>query len=112
MNIVPLEQLVFASFSGLLNSKFRVVIDAQNSVEVELVEITPPQTGQGGAGGRQTFENFSLIFLGPLNPVLPQKIYWFESAQLGRFEMFIVPVGQDQSGTRYQAIFSRLITVA
>jgi hypothetical protein len=112
MNIVPLAQLGFSSFSGLLNSKFCITLAPQNSIQVELVEISPPQVGQGGAAGRQTFENFSLIFLGPLNPVLPQKIYWFESAALGRFEIFIVPVGQDQSGTRYQAIFSRLVNLA
>jgi hypothetical protein len=109
MKIVSLEQLTFESFAGLLKTKFRIALDAEDGTELELSELTPPQTGVAGGANGQTYENFSLIFLGTPDRVLPQKIYTFESAQLGRFELFIVPIARDQNGTRYQAIFSRLV---
>jgi hypothetical protein len=49
---------------------------------------------------------FSIVFLGPLEPVLPQRIYRFEHEALGTFELFIVPIGPDESGMRYEAVFS------
>jgi hypothetical protein len=38
--------------------------------------------------------------------VLPQRIYPFEHPDLGAFEVFIVPVGADPDGVRYEAVFS------
>ena len=48
---------------------------------------------------------FKLTFLGPVDPVLPQASFPF---RLGDevVEIFIVPVGRDQAGTQYEAIFS------
>jgi hypothetical protein len=109
MNTVPLEQLGFDAFAKLVKTNLRVWIDAQASVELELAEITPPRvTSTGGAHSRK-YENFTLEFLGPAEPVLPQRIYCFDSAPIGRFELFIVPVGRDANGTRYQAAFNRLV---
>lgn len=109
MNIVPLEQLSFESFSGLVKTNFRVWVDPQDSLDLELCEITPRRVSSSGGGRSLTYESFALEFLGPANRLLPQRIYWFESAPIGRFEMFIVPVGRDENGTRYQATFNRLV---
>ena len=49
---------------------------------------------------------FSLLFLGPRDPILPQRIYRFDDEQLGAFEMFIVPIGRDDRGVEYEAIFT------
>jgi len=107
--MVPLEQLGFEFFARLVGTSFRVWIDASDAVELKLSEITPPQAGVAGGANGRTLENFSLIFLGSPDRVLPQKIYAFESAQLGQFELFIVPVSRDQNGTGYEAIFSRVV---
>ena len=109
MNTVPLEQLGFESFAGLLKTKFRVWVDAQDSLELELCEITPRRVSPTGGARSQTYESFALEFLGPADRLLPQRIYCFESAAIGRFELFIVPVGRDPDGTRYQATFNRLV---
>jgi hypothetical protein len=50
-------------------------------------------------------EPFSIVFRGPLEPVLPQRIYRFEHEALGAFELFIVPIGTDESGMQYEAVF-------
>ena len=106
MNAVPLEQLRYESFAGLVKATFRVWIEGEASLE--LAEVTPRSILSGGTD-RPVHESFALVFLGPAERLLPQRIYWFESAQLGRFELFIVPVSRDQNGVRYQATFNRLV---
>jgi hypothetical protein len=49
---------------------------------------------------------FSLLFQGPQSPVLPQSIYPLEHAELGTLPLFIVPIGREEEGILYQAIFS------
>jgi hypothetical protein len=109
MKTVPLEQLKFDSFAGLVKTKFRVWTDAQDSLDLELCDITPPRVSSTGGARSLTYENFTLEFLGPADRLLPQRMYWFESAPIGRFELFIVPVGRDQNGARYHATFNRLV---
>jgi hypothetical protein len=60
---------------------------------------------QRGAEGL-TREAFSLMFMGPVEPLLPQQIYPLRHEQLGLLELFLVPVGSDASGTRYEAVFN------
>jgi hypothetical protein len=109
MNRVPLEQLSYEAFAGLVKTSFRVWIDAHDSLDLELSEITPSRVSSTGGANSPAHENFALVFLGPADRLLPQRIYLFESAPIGRFELFIVPVSRDQNGTRYQATFNRLV---
>ena len=109
MNLVPLDQLTFKVFAELLKTNFRVWVDGQDSLELELAEITTPRVSSIGGANKLACENFALLFCGPGERILPQRIYLFESASLGRFELFIVPVSRDQNGTRYQATFNRLV---
>jgi hypothetical protein len=38
--------------------------------------------------------------------VLPQATYPVEHDELGRMEIFLVPIGPDGSGMRYEAVFA------
>jgi hypothetical protein len=49
---------------------------------------------------------FSLIFRDAAGGYLPQRIYAIEHPSLGGIEIFLVPIGPDQIGMRYQAIFT------
>lgn len=49
---------------------------------------------------------FSLLFNGPLQPIMPQMIYRLEHAQLGSLEIFMVPVGPNADGMQYEVIFT------
>lgn len=109
MNTVPLEQLPFEAFAGLLGTNFRVWTDPQHALNLELFEITPPCIASAGETNGPKYENFALIFRGPADRLLAQRIYLFESPRLGRFELFIVPVGRDANGAQYQATFNRLV---
>jgi hypothetical protein len=48
---------------------------------------------------------FSILFRGPLEPVLPQATYPLENDAVGTFELFIVPVGPDEGEMQYEAVF-------
>jgi hypothetical protein len=49
---------------------------------------------------------FTLTFVGPLQPVLPQRIYHMEHAAVGEFALFLVPVGPSAQGMQYEAVFT------
>ena len=53
-------------------------------------------------GGRRPF---SLTFRGPAEP-LPQATYGLEHAELGAFDLFIVPIGHDDAGIIYEAVIT------
>jgi hypothetical protein len=109
MNLVPLEQLTMETFSKWVKTRFRVQTSSTDAVEMELAEVSLSPAIPGNPPTRSGCESFSVVFIGPAEPVLPQRIYSFENSVVGRFDLFIVPIGRDSSGTRYQAVFSRLI---
>jgi len=109
MKPAQLEKVSYECFAKLVRARFRVRVAADDWVELELAEATPQRFAPSGGASRPAYENFSLLFRGPVDRVLPQKIYPFESKQLGQFELFIVPIGQDQSGTKYEATFNRRV---
>ena len=88
-------------FSKHVNTKFRVVID--EPVELELTEVKGYLSKEHEEAG---MERFSAFFRGPSNCYLRQQIYSLEHEQMGVFELFLVPVSQDQEGFRYEAVFN------
>jgi hypothetical protein len=96
----------FDDFAGRVGETFDVSADGGPAVRTELVEATE-STEAGGAGPEgQPRLQFSLVFLGPAEPLLPQSTYAIDHDQLGRLLMFLVPIGRDDQGTRYQAVFA------
>jgi Domain of unknown function (DUF6916) len=94
---LEIQNAVAATFAGHLNSKFRVLDEPPT--ELELVDVSD--------GSTPHHINFSLLFRGPLQPLLPQRIYPVEHDRLGRFDLFIVPVRRDTDGLYYEAVFNR-----
>ena len=78
-------------------------------LDLELVEVAEKNT--------EDTEGFSLIFHGPENQLLPQKIYNLQNETEGDLSMFLVPVGERSEGEGadrkvtgyiYEAIFNFL----
>ena len=88
-------------FAAALNTRFQVTVEGADTIELELVEVSDLI-----AMRRQ--EKFSLLFQGPPHILLPQQIYRMAHAQLGEIELFIVPVGINEAGYSYEAVFNRL----
>jgi hypothetical protein len=97
-----LEELKIGDFSGRVGEKFRVG-EAGAAVELTLIEATDLSRADAPGPRRSPF---SLVFRGPLAPVMPQRTYPIEHAALGRLEIFLVPIGPDGKGMRYEAVFN------
>lgn len=95
--------LAYEAFTQHLHTPFHVVFGNEDRVSVELVETEELRSLPEN-------ESFSLVFRGPLDSFLPQAIYRFNHDAMGAFEMFIVPIRQDQRGFYYEALFNRLRT--
>lgn len=93
--------LTHEAFTQNVNTKFEVQVDENNGVQLELTEISPVKLYP-----RQ--EEFAIVFRGPLNAFLGQGIRHLRHHQMGQFEMFIVPIRQDEQGFYYEAVFNRI----
>jgi hypothetical protein len=49
---------------------------------------------------------FSLLFVAPIGPWLPQSTYPIEHPTLGTMNIFLVPIGPVSDGNGYQAVFA------
>src|ERR1051325_7860546 len=105
-----LDELRLTTFASQLNSTFQVVDAPVGRVELKLIEakgikVSPHQRADAPDAHN---EKFSLIFSGPVEASMAQRIYRFEHAKIGTFEMFIVPVvTENKQQQNYQAIFNR-----
>jgi hypothetical protein len=55
-------------------------------------------------GGQRPSGAFRLVFRGPSEPILPQSIYTIRRGGEA-LDIFIVPVGRNDAGTEYEAVF-------
>jgi hypothetical protein len=91
-------------FSRQLNTKFTVEVESSEPIELELVEVAVRQSEANEQAG---MERFSTFFYGPGNFFLPQQTYELRHPEMGEMAVFIVPIGADEKGYRYEAIFNR-----
>ena len=96
-----LDKLTNADFRAHLQEPFTLSLPDGSQYGLTLIKVT--ELGEGENGGRHPF---SLIFRGPLDIRLPQQIYLILHPKMGSLQIFIVPVGPDQSGQCYEAIFN------
>jgi hypothetical protein len=108
-----LETLTAEDFQGKHGTRFRLSGESAEggspaSFEAELAEVNEHPAAAG------TFRApFSLVFHGPLEPVMPQGTYRVEHEHFGTVALFIVPVGPNASAEsgeaptamRYEAVF-------
>ena len=103
---IMLKEVTVSVFEECVGNTFRIHADAGISVDAELIEATALGSRSGSSGVVAPRDAFSIVFRGPVEPVLPQKIYTLEHAKLGRFELFLVPIGPDAGGMCYEAVFN------
>ena len=99
------ESFNLASFAPLLGDRFQLVLGGSEIVDLILVEADGGRRGSDADADGAGRPPFSLVFRGPLEPVLPQRIYGFRNETLGSFELFIVPIGPAGEAMQYQAVF-------
>lgn len=94
------EKLTKEMFEEQLNTKFRIPVQGGGTpVELELTEVVETMRMPGR-------EQFSVFFRGPLEYIIPQSTYRLEHEKMGNLDIFIVPVGKEPEGFRYEAVFN------
>jgi hypothetical protein len=112
MNFKPLESFTQSMFSEAVGTVFRVQTNPEVTTGLRLMEVTPGLSTTANDREAARYESFSLVFQGPGEQFLPQRMYAFDHDHLGRFELFIVPVGKEGGGFKYQAVFNRRVPSA
>jgi hypothetical protein len=100
-----LDRLTATSFAPAVGDAFALDAGEAGRIELQLVDTRlhdPAAPAEDASGARAPF---TLEFRGPPEPVLPQRIYGLEHPSFGTLEIFIVPIGRDEAGTRYEAVF-------
>jgi hypothetical protein len=102
---VPIRPTL-AAFERLLGKRVSASLVTGQRVEFELIEAQSLPAHARPDGQANPRESFSLVFRGPPGPALPQRLYALEEESLGKLEIFLVPIGPDASGQRYEAVFN------
>jgi hypothetical protein len=97
-----LESLTSEMFAARIGDRFRLRLEADRTIELELFDATV--LGARPLSGRRA--PFSILFRGPLSPVLPQRIYRLEHDAMEALDLFLVPLGAREGGMVYEAIFT------
>ena len=102
-----LDKLSLADFEPYENQIFTVQLDETTTLDLDLIEMA--NVGRNPADDDQDRRwSFSLIFLGPADPVLEQQIVPLQHDQMGRLDLFLVPVGphHKRGGMQYEVVFT------
>lgn len=101
--VVDLAALTQERMAGLVGETFAMALpDRAEPVAMTLSDAK----ALGGARPGQRAP-FSLVFR-PADPkfYVPQQIYPFHHPQLGRLDIFVVPIRPDATGARFEAVFT------
>ena len=93
-----IETFTEGTFLEHLNTSFRVFAEAAAPLDIELVKVTSLSSPK--------HVQFSILFQGPPSLFLPQRTYTLEHEVLGKFDLFLVPVGKNAEGFEYEAVFN------
>lgn len=95
--------LVYEDFADKVGEVFAVADEGVPATALTLDHAELLKTRQAPPGGRPPF---SLIFTGEATQMLPQRLYRLEQEKMGAVTLFLVPVGKDERGFQYQALFN------
>jgi hypothetical protein len=100
------DWLTYDDFAGRVAEQFDVTAGGGPAVAMVLVEATQgSEPGGLGPDGQQR-RQFSLVFRAATAQVWQQGVYLLTHPELGELELFLVPIGSDADGVRYEAAFA------
>jgi hypothetical protein len=105
---VALEDVAFEALAAEVNGRFQLRTANGDTQALEMTEARLSPESHSRSAGDGGNEKFSLLFRGGASQPLGQNTYTFEHAGIGRFEMFLVPIGcADGAHCYYEAVFNR-----
>lgn len=105
-----LDNFGLSEFSRCIGAAFKACSPAGVGARLELVAVRAMarSTGKWASAPDAENEKFSLHFRGVRSAALTQGTYTFENPELGRSEIFIVPVGPATGEEiNYEAVYNR-----
>jgi hypothetical protein len=105
---MDLNEMTLETAQPLINALFQVTIDENSTLEMKLIDALPFESPRRPIRGARKPKRapFAVYFLGPFEPVLEQRMYDFRAETFELKGLFIVPVGRDEEGTEYEAVFA------
>jgi hypothetical protein len=99
---VDIGEVTVETFAGREGQAFTIQF-ADAALELTLVEVARNPEDWGRADRR---EPFSVTFTGPVEHILPQSVWPLDHEELGRIELFLVPMQPEDGTARYEAVFT------
>ena len=101
-----LDKLTVDDFKSRIGETFRATPQEGEPLELQLSRADPsPYVEEEQAERPAERAPFSLEFHSPLPQHVPQQIFAIEHDEMGKFDLFLVPLGPDAEGHRYEAVF-------
>lgn len=100
---MDLTEFTYDNILPHVGSTFRINFP-EGTVELKLTRVD--HLREKHTSKRLFRDSFALQFLGPAGAFLPQGTYAMQHESLGELPIFIVPVGQEEEGVQYEAIFT------
>ena len=97
-----MDPLSIETYRILLNQKFSIYFGPENKLEAELVEVADRTRSKDQV-------QFSLLFNVPEAAPCEQGLYKVEHPEMEKTELFLVPVGKDGEGIKFEAVFNLLV---
>jgi hypothetical protein len=98
------SHLLRSSYAGLVGRRFTT-----GPVELRLLSVSDLAGARVQSSLVGSEDAFALAFSGPLGTPLDAGTHTVHSAELGTFELFVVPVEQPRSDRRYEAVVDRSV---
>lgn len=103
-----LDKLTIDDFEKRIGETFQVTPQDGEPFELELRRAdASPYGEQEGEEAQKARERkpFSVEFHSRRNEHVPQQIFAVKHDDMGEFDLFLVPLGPDAEGHRYEAVF-------
>ena len=101
--MLDLSTVTHEQFEPCTNQSFAIELESSVPMELTLIEVETWGDLDTFPGTRQPFR---LLFRGPVTPVLEQQTFVLLNETLGDLSLFLVPVGPDEKGMRYEVVIT------
>ena len=101
-----LDKLTSDDFKARLNQKFQLQLEGLEPLELELIQVSNLGREPDPTDDLVKRWAFAVVFRGPNEPILSQRIYPLQHPEMGQLDLFLVPVGPTKTGMQYEAVFT------
>ena len=102
-----LDTFTINTFTGQEGTTFQLALASGAALEATLLQVTSLKAkGPSGEDLPRNRVPFSLLFRVPSPTRFEQRTYTIEHPAIGKFELFLVPIGHEPDGYRCEAVFT------